>query len=593
MRRTLSAAPLGLLIVPAAVYLAAFYVFPIIQTLRVSLGSQSAWVSFMDILASRSTWIVFRQTFEMAFVVTAISLVLAYPVAYLLVHLPERKQRFILLLVLLPYWISTLVRSYAWIALLGRKGVVNSILIGTGIVTEPLELIYNRLGATIGMVNVVAPMMILILYAAFARIDTSLTRIGSVLGGRPLFVFGRIWLPLSMPGVWSGCILVFLISLGVFTTPAILGGATEMSVAMAIEQQVGTLLDLPAAAALSTLLLVVAFSLVLATQRFWVPALLGQSAESPRHAPRVPEGGTIFDRLERMTNRYVRPTRRLGPQSQPNARRYWQIQRSRPRLVLWLVSGAALAYLLVPVIVVIALSFSSADFLQFPPRGVSLRWFRNFFGKPEWVGAAGRSFLVAVITTAIATLLGMAAAYGIERGRMRNRRAAYVLLLSPLVVPPTILAFGLYSIYASLGWIGSLTALAAAHVVIVLPFVFVIITQGIRSVDPTIEFAASSLGGKPAYVFRRITLPLLRAATVSGALLAFLTSFDELIVALFLASPRNATLPKRMWDSVRFEIDPTNAAAATLLIGLSVVIVSATLLSEARRRRVVQSLVSK
>jgi len=176
---------------------------------------------------------------------------------------------------------------------------------------------------------------------------------------------------------------------------------------------------------------------------------------------------------------------------------------------------------------------------------------------------------------------------------MRNRRAAYVLLLSPLVVPPTILAFGLYSIYASLGWIGSLTALAAAHVVIVLPFVFVIITQGIRSVDPTIEFAASSLGGKPAYVFRRITLPLLRAATVSGALLAFLTSFDELIVALFLASPRNATLPKRMWDSVRFEIDPTNAAAATLLIGLSVVIVSATLLSEARRRRVVQSLVSK
>jgi len=121
----------------------------------------------------------------------------------------------------------------------------------------------------------------------------------------------------------------------------------------------------------------------------------------------------------------------------------------------------------------------------------------------------------------------------------------------------------------------------------------VIITQGIRSVDPTIEFAASSLGGKPAYVFRRITLPLLRAATVSGALLAFLTSFDELIVALFLATPRNATLPKRMWDSVRFEIDPTNAAAATLLIGLSVVIVSATLLSETRRRRVVQSLASR
>src|SRR5207247_8029654 len=178
---------------------------------------QSALASFIDIFSAKSTWIVFRQTFEMAMVVTAISLVLAYPVAYLLVHLPERKQRIVLLLVLLPYWISTLVRSYAWIAILGRKGAINSLLLSAGLVKEPLELIYNRLGATIGMVNVVTPMMILVLYAAFARIDINLTRIGSVLGGRPLFLFGRIWLPLSMPGVWSGCILVFLISLGVFT----------------------------------------------------------------------------------------------------------------------------------------------------------------------------------------------------------------------------------------------------------------------------------------------------------------------------------------------------------------------------------------
>jgi ABC-type spermidine/putrescine transport system permease subunit II len=170
------------------------------------------------------------------------------------------------------------------------------------------------------------------------------------------------------------------------------------------------------------------------------------------------------------------------------------------------------------------------------------------------------------------------------RGRVRGRRWYYLLLLSPLVIPPTILAFGLYSIYAGLGWIGSLGALALAHVVIVLPFVFVTLSQGIKALDPTIEFAASSLGGKPAYVFRRITLPLLRPAVVSGALLAFLTSFDELILALFLTSPRSATLPKRMWDSVRFEIDPTNAAAAALLIGLSVLAVSLSLLVGAGRR---------
>ena len=571
---------IGLLIVPGALYLAVLYLFPILQTLRLSFGSSSALTSFVDVFTTRSTWIVFWQTLDMAFVVTACSLAIGFPIAYLLVHLSARNQRIILLLVLLPYWISTLVRSYAWIAILGRKGIVNSLLLSSGVVSQPVELIYNRLGASIGMVNVATPMMILILYGAFARIDLRLARIGSVLGGRPLFVFGRIWLPLSMPGVWSGSILVFLMSLGVFTTPAILGGSTEMSVAMAIEQQVGTLLDLPAAAALSTLLLAITLVILLATRRIWVPALLGDTVRTRRHPP-ASSSGTMFDRLERVAATW---TRSAAPATSAT-QRYWNERRSGYRILLWAVCVVGIFYLLTPVIVVIALSFSSASFLQFPPQGLSLRWFRTFFQSPEWVGAAGRSFVVAVITTAIATILGTAVTYGMERGRVHYKQACYLVLLSPVVIPPTILAFGLYSLYSGLGWIGSLFALAMAHVVLVLPFVFVTLSQGMKSIDPALEFAASSLGGKPLYVFRRITLPLLRPAVISGALLAFLTSFDELIIALFLTSPRSATLPKRMWDSVRFEIDPTNAAAATLLIGLSVLAVSLSLLVGAGRRR--------
>jgi ABC-type spermidine/putrescine transport system permease subunit II len=219
-----------------------------------------------------------------------------------------------------------------------------------------------------------------------------------------------------------------------------------------------------------------------------------------------------------------------------------------------------------------------------------LRWFKTFFGSHEWVNAAGRSFVVALITTVVATILGLAAAYGVERQHIRQRPLLYIFFLSPLVIPPTILAFGLYCIYAKVGWIGSLTALAAAHVVIVLPFIFVTLVQGFKSIDPAIGFAASSLGGRPPYVFRRITLPLLRTATISGALLAFLTSFDELIIALFLTSPRSTTLPKRMWDSVRFEIDPTNAAAAALLIALSVLVVTLSLLIGKGRRQGSRSL---
>jgi len=372
---------------------------------------------------------------------------------------------------------------------------------------------------------------------------------------------------------------VFLISLGVFTTPAILGGCREINEAMAIEQQVGTLLDLPAAAALSTLLLIVSVAVLAVTQRIWVPALLGRVRDVPRRRL-LASAAALFDVLQRLLR-----MRRSTPASPRTATaRYWSAERTRGRRMLWTISGLGLFYLLIPVIVVVALSFSSANFLQFPPRGLSLRWFAAFFRSPEWVGAAGRSFAVALMTTALAMLLGTALAYGIARGRMRDRSWQYVLLLSPLVIPPTILAFGLYSLYAAAGWIGNLGALALAHVVIVLPFVFVTLSQGLKAIDPAVEFAAGSLGGKPAYVFRRITLPLLRPALISGGLLAFLTSFDELIIALFLTSPRSATLPKRMWDSVRFEIDPTNAAAATLLIGLSVLALSLSLLGGVRRR---------
>ena len=577
--RATSSHGVGLLILPAVAYLTALYAFPVVETLWMSFGSRAAFASFVDVLTLKSTWIVFWQTFEMAAIVTAASLVIGYPLAYLLAHVPGRMQRIFLLLVLLPYWISTLVRSYAWIAVLGRKGAVNWLLVTSGVANEPLELIYNRMGALTGMVNVVAPVMILVLYAAFARIDPDLNRIGAILGGRPLFVFGRIWFPLSLPGVTSACILVFLISLGVFTTPAILGGATEMSVAMAIEQQVGTLLDLPAAAALSALLLIIALAILIATRLFWVPALLGQPVGSTGGVARWL--ATLVDAIQRIAD----PLRGKHAASAHLRRQpYWRVERSRPRVLLWCISATVLAYLLIPVIVVIGLSFSGADFLQFPPRSVSLRWFRHFFTSSEWIGAAGRSFVVAAMATAVATLLGTAVAYGTERGRIRHKQLVYVLFLSPLVVPPMILAFGLYTIYAGLGWIGSLAALAAAHVVIVLPFIFVTLSQGIRSIDPAVEFAAGSLGGKPAYVFRRVTFPLLRASVISGALLAFLTSFDELIIALFLTSPRSATLPKRMWDSVRFEIDPTNAAAATLLIALSVVLVSLSLLIAGGRR---------
>ena len=553
--------------------------------MRLSLGSAEALASFTNIIRAKTTWIIFWQTIDMAIVATLISLPIGYCSAYVLVWLPKRQQHALLLLILLPYWISTLVRSYAWIAILGREGAVNGSMKFLGLTTEPLALLFNRFGANIGNANVVAPIMILILYSAFSRIDKQLVHVASAMGGRPLFVFGRIWLPLSIPGVVSGCILVFLISLGVFTTPSVLGGPTETSIAMAIEQEVHTVLDLPAAAGLSTLLLMTTVAMLGVSQRFWVPALLGRPVAA-RTGATLPSMAAFFDQMERLLS--TLPKTRARTRSRASGPKGF-----RPHGLLWMVGAGSLAYLLAPVAVVLLLSFSSASVMQFPPTDLSLRWFKAFFNSAEWVGSAVRSLVVAALTTFAATILGVATAYGLERGLVKQKHWLYVVFLSPLVVPPTIIAFGLYYIYAKLGWIGSLPALAAAHVVIVLPFTFVTLCQGIRTIDPILEFAASGLGGKPIYVFRRITLPLLGPAMLSGSLLAFLTSFDELIIALFITSARGATLPKQMWDSVRFGVDPTNAAAATLLIALSAVIVGTTFFAESRRRTPARSRVTE
>lgn len=575
-RRTL------LLMAPAAFFLLAFYALPIGISLFLSVGSRDALADFVEIATDLTTRIVFWQTFDMAFQVTLAALVISYPIAYLLVRLDRGRQAMLLVAILLPYWISTLVRSYAWIVLLGRDGPLRHALRLLSIQTP--DLLYNRPAAMIGMINVVVPLMVIILYNAFGRIDQALVRVALSMGGSPGYVFGRVWLPLSMPGVAAGTVIVFLVSLGVFTTPAMLGGATETSVAMAIEAEINKVLDVSAAASLSFLLLVAALAILIVARNAWVPALIGVPGKGLGAA--TLNAAFLFDWWPRLRARLRAPT--PGKASRP----------CTPATVTggtWLkiAAGLGVIYILLPIFVVVALSFSGADFLQFPPRSLSLRWFSTFFSSADWTGATQRSFVVAIITTTLSLVLALSTAYATEIGRVRGKQSIYIVILSPLVVPPTILALGLYYIYSKLGWIGSLPALAAAHIVLVFPFVFITLSQGFRSIPPSIINAAQSLGAGRFMTFRSVMLPMLSGSLVSGGLLAFLTSFDELILAMFLTNSRSATLPKRMWDSVRFEIDPTNAAAAAILIGISVLILFLSRLCQIHARRGLAATVSE
>ncbi len=260
-----------------------------------------------------------------------------------------------------------------------------------------------------------------------------------------------------------------------------------------------------------------------------------------------------------MTSTTARP---LGAPATPRRRQ----RPSLPRLVLYVFCTLVLIYLVFPILVVIPLSFSSAQYLTFPPPGFSLQWYRNFFERSDWINAAILSFWVACVVMVLATILGTLASLALVRGRFPGRGLVNTFIVSPLIVPAIIVAIGVYFFYARLGIVGQPIALITAHTALAVPFVVVNVTATLYGFDERLEFAAMNLGANRLQTFWHVTLPIIRPGVLAGALFAFITSWDELIVALFISGTGAVTLPRKMWDSIRFQIDPTIAAVSTLLI---------------------------
>jgi putative spermidine/putrescine transport system permease protein len=237
-------------------------------------------------------------------------------------------------------------------------------------------------------------------------------------------------------------------------------------------------------------------------------------------------------------------------------------------------TGLVLAFLVVPIAVIFPLSFTSGTLLIYPLPGLSLRWYVDFFTSPLWVTATRNSVLVAVATTALATLLGTLAALGLHRAAFRFKPLVMGFLVAPLVVPIIVAAVAIFYFYAWLGLAGTYVGVVAAHTALALPFVLITVSATLQGFDVNLVRSAASLGASPLLVFRRITLPLIAPGVVSGALFAFVTSFDELVVVLFLASPEQRTLPRQIWSGVRESISPTITAAAVVLILVSIVLMA-------------------
>ncbi|ADP13130.1 Putative ABC-like transporter permease [Erwinia sp. Ejp617] len=245
-------------------------------------------------------------------------------------------------------------------------------------------------------------------------------------------------------------------------------------------------------------------------------------------------------------------------------------------------AAAVLLFLIVPVLTIVPLSFNASSFLSYPLSGFSLRWYRTFFHSQEWLGALGNSLLVAPLATLLATALGVLAAMGLVRGEFRGKGVVMAIIISPMVAPVVIIAVGMFFFFARLSLLNSYLGLVLAHALLGVPFVVITVVAVLKSYDTNLSRAAASLGASPLRVFRKVTLPLIAPGVFSGALFAFAASFDEVVVTLFLASPSQRTLPIQMFAGIRENLDPTIAAAASLMIGASLILL---IVMEILRRR--------
>ncbi len=240
------------------------------------------------------------------------------------------------------------------------------------------------------------------------------------------------------------------------------------------------------------------------------------------------------------------------------------------RMLLWAMTTVAILWLTAPVLVLLPLSFSGRKSFRFPPDTWSMRWYESFFTDPAWHASLLSSLKVGCLSTAASMLLGTMAAFALHKLDFRGKAVVTAILLAPMIFPAVVSAIAIFGVYLAWHISGTLTGFVAAHTVLSLPFVIVAVRSSLRIFDWRLEQAAASLGAAPLETFRLVTLPLIAPGILSGGLFAFVVSFDEVVVSLFLQTPFMRTLPVQMYLSVTESIDPTVAAASTIIVLVTV-----------------------
>lgn len=254
------------------------------------------------------------------------------------------------------------------------------------------------------------------------------------------------------------------------------------------------------------------------------------------------------------------------------------------RIAAYVVGSLTLAFLVAPLGAVIPASFNRASFIQLPPAVYSTRWYEAFLSDPDWLRSFWISIQVAVLATICSVAIGTLAALGLERVSPRTRSTIMALVLSPLIVPVIMTSIALYYMARPLGLHGTVLGLALGHTVLALPFVVINVGLALRAVDPNCARAAESLGASPWRVFRTVTMPLIAPGLAGAAAFAFITSFDEAVLSIFLSGVQAKPLPVKLWEIIRVEFTPVSAVASSILIAMTIVLFAVVQIARARQQ---------
>lgn len=494
---------------------------------RAALGDSIYWGHYLAIANDELLRQVVLHSLMLAIVATAITALLAFPTAYIISRLSRELSSLMMVVVLMPFWVSIIVRLFAFTTILGQQGIINSglSLFDVG----PLPLLYNTFATITGMVAYLLPYMILVLVSAMRMIDVSLLTAARTMGASERRVFLDVYFPQIRPTLLSGTVLVFVLALGFFLTPAILGGPHNLTIPIFIQQQI-QVFQWGKAAAMGVVLLAVSIVGYLVALRIGGKGMLTPAQSGTR--------GVAADEPLKLT-----PTTGL----------------------CWIAFAMVIIILISPLLVVIPTAFTETTQIRFPPVGFTWKWFTEVVTSQIWIDAFLKSVRVGFATAIVSTLCGLALArVGTRLGSGFWQNTIQVIAIAPLIVPVILLAIGIFDVQGRLGLLGKDTGLVLAHALLCVPLTFLVLANALSFVDTSMEQASWTMGAGNIRTFWSIVVPSLMPAIVGSLVISFVTSWDEAVIAMF-QTEFDKTLPVTIYSLLRSGITPAVSAVAAIV----------------------------